>query len=105
MEDVLRGLQAELAALNKRLQEVTKENSELRRELHALRVAGSAASQPAALAAATPADAGVVSGGEDDEDMGDQAGGARYRDAEASPGKPRKGQRRTVSEGAKPHGY
>ena len=42
----------------------------------------------------------------EDENVPERAAGRRSRDAsDTSPGKPRKGPRRTVSEGAAPHGF
>ena len=104
------GLRAEMVALNRRLEEVTKENTELRRELQALRATGQyQPGLPEATTSATgaaPCGTGVDDDGrDDDEDMLSQGLGRRGRDpSDTSPGKPRKGARRTVSEGASPHG-
>ena len=108
LEDLLRGLQAELAALNRRLEAVTVENTELRRELRALRAAGVPPGFPDP-GPGVPTVAGGATGDcseSEGEDMDrDRTTGVRARDpSEVSPNKPRKGARRTVSEGAVPHG-
>lgn len=113
LEVVLQGLQSELVALNKRLAELTQENTELRRELQALRAAeprrvAGGASQVCGqgLVQANLEGGGGVESEPEDVDMANGVAGRRYRDAsDVSPGKPRKGARRTVSEGATPHGF